>query len=176
MTAIRRSMGGVLAAALTVGSLGLTRTAHAQLSAQAAINVSAVVAGVAPITVTATNDLTFGTVQAGSIGTITNNATNAGRFDVTGQPSLPVLVSFTLPTVLSGPGGGTIPIAFGTADGLFWAPFPTTATPFDPNAVQLLPSLTGGQLTVGIKGAVQPPALTVSGNYTGAITLTVAYQ
>jgi spore coat protein U-like protein len=161
-----------VAALLVAGAFGAGQ-ASAQTSASATANVSATVVGIAPLTATTVNDLDFGTVNAGSSGTVA--PTDAARFLITGEPSFPVNVSFALPGNLAGPGGATIPITFGNADGLLWAPFPTTFTTFNPNGAFATNVDGFGNLEVGITGTVSPPGGTVSGVYTGTITVTVAY-
>ena len=152
----------------------LAGPATAQSTASAAIQAIAFVQGVAPITATGVNDLNFGTVFAGVTTGLTNVASQAGRFEITGEPAAAVSVSFALPVNLAG-AGGTIPIAFGATDGLEWNPFPGASSTFDPN-VPHLTALTGaGTLTIGIAGSVSPPAGTTTGSYTGTITLTVSY-
>lgn len=152
----------------------LAGPATAQATASAAIQAIAFVEGRAPITATGVNDLNFGTVFPGAVTGLTNVASQAGRFNITGEPGEPVSVTFALPVDLAGP-GGTIPITFGNTDGLEWDPFPGASTTFDPN-VPYLTALTGaGTLTIGIQGSVSPPAGTTTGSYTGTITLTVSY-
>jgi hypothetical protein len=102
-------------------------------------------------------------------------ATDAGRFNITGEPSAPVTVSFVLPTVLTGFGSQTIPIAFNNTDGLRWTAFPTSFVTFDPTGPFLTALSATGSLTIGISGTVSPPASTITGNYTGTVTLTVSY-
>jgi hypothetical protein len=128
----------------------------------------------APLTATAVADLDFGTVLAGTTGVPANLATDAGRFDLTGEPNAAITVTYTLPTTLSGV-GGTIPITFGASDGLLWNPFPASFTTFDPHVP--FPVLFGaaGALTVGITGSVAPAIGTVPGSYTAVITLSVEY-
>jgi spore coat protein U-like protein len=162
----------------TLALLGLAvltaKPVEAQSTATASIAAIASVVGVAPLTATGVNDLNFGSVPAGSPTTPASLASQAGRFDITGEPAAPVSVTFTLPTDLTG-AGGTIPITFGTTDGLEWAPFPTAFTTFDPT-VPYLTAIDGtGNLTIGISGTVNPPSGTTTGTYTGTITLTVAY-
>ncbi len=147
--------------------------AAAQFSANASANVSATIVGVAPLTATTVNDLLFGSVTAGTPTTVAE--VDGARFTMTGEPSFPVNVSFALPGTLLGPAAATIPITFSTTDGLLWAPFPTTFTTFNPNAVFNTNMDGTGALEIGIRGTVSPPALTVSGVYTGTITITVAY-
>lgn len=164
----------VAACAAAVLIVGLAaQPAAAQFTANASAAVSATIVGVAPLTATTVNDLNFGSVTAGTPTTVAE--IDGARFLMTGEPSFPVNVSFALPGTLLGPGAATIPITFSTTDGLLWAPFPTTFTTFNPNAV-FSTSMDGtGALEIGIRGTVSPPALTVSGIYTGTITITVAY-
>jgi hypothetical protein len=161
-----------VAALLVIGALEVGQ-ASAQTSASATANVSATVIGIAPLTATTVNDMDFGTVGPGVTATVA--AVNGARFLITGEPSYAVTVSFVLPTDLVGPAGGTIPVTFGNADGLLWAPFPTTFTSFNPNAAFATSMDAVGNLEVGVRGTVTVPAVTVSGVYTGTITVTVAY-
>jgi len=173
MSRFHRSSLATLTVLFAIGVL-MARPATAQTTASASVQAIALVSGVAPITATGVNDLTFGTVIAGTPSTPADPASQAGRFDIGGEPSAGVSVSFTLPIQLAGP-GGNIPISFGTSDGLEWGPFPTAFTTFDPN-VPYLTALSGsGTLTIGITGTVSPPAGTTTGTYTGTITLTVSY-
>jgi spore coat protein U-like protein len=155
-------------------ALVLASPATAQSTANASIQALAFVQGVAPITATGVNDLDFGIVLAGTPTSPTSLASQAGRWDITGEPGAPLTASLTLPLTLDG-AGGSIPISFSATDGLHWNPFPTTSTTFDPN-IPYLTNLDGsGNLTLGISGTVSPPAATTTGNYTGTITLTVSY-
>lgn len=149
------------------------RSAASQTSANASAGVSANVLGLVPLAATTANDLVFGPVAAGSNGTV--SSVDAARFQITGEPSFPVSVTFTLPATLAGPGAATIPIAFGSADGLLWAPFPTTFATFDPTATLTTSLDTSGNLEIGIKGIVSPPLSATPGTYTASITITVAY-
>lgn len=152
----------------------LASPAAAQTTASASIQAIAFVQGVAPITAAGVNDLNFGTVFSGATTGLTNVAAQAGRFDITGEPTANVSVSFALPLTLAG-AGGTIPIAFANTDGLEWGPFPAAFTTFDPNVPRLTALNGSGVLTIGIRGTVSPPAATTTGSYTGTITLTVSY-
>ncbi|MBI3982709.1 MAG: hypothetical protein HY337_07340 [Gemmatimonadetes bacterium] len=167
---------GLIIALTTVPS----SRAAAQVTAAASIDAIALVLGFAPLTASGVNDLQFGSVIAGLVGTIADEAADGGRWDVSGEPGASVSLTFTLPTVLTGP-GGDIPISFGASDGLIWDPFPTTFTTFNPNAVSVTTIIDNsgfpddGTLTVGIIGSVAPALGTTTGTYTGTITLTVAY-
>jgi len=160
--------------ALLLGTSGLAGKAAAQITANASINATANVSGVAPLTATGYQDLTFGAVTAG-----TPKSASTGRFSISGQLSTPVTVSFTLPTVLTASSSSaTIPILFGATDGLNCGttsascPSPTT---FDPNAPFFTTLGSTGALYIGIGGTVTPPTLTTTDVYSGVITLTVSY-
>lgn len=156
-------------------ALAIAAPAVAQTTAVASISATANVSGVAPLTAAGVNDLDFGAVTAGTPKAPTSLANNAGRFNISGQPSTPVTVSFTLPTVLTGAGAATIPITFSNTDGLNWSNYPSTFTTFNPN-VPFFTGLNGtGNLVIGISGTVSPPLLTTTGTYTGTVTLTVTY-
>ena len=147
----------------------LAAPAAAQTTATASINAKASVSGIAALTAAGVNDLDFGVVTAGT------PKTPAGRFNISGQPSTPVTITFTLPTVLTGPAAATIPITFSSTDGLVWHPYPTTSSTFSPSSPFASSLDATGNLVIGISGTVSPPAMTVSGLYTGTITLTVSY-
>lgn len=162
-------------ALLGVAAAGFAPTASAQTSASASINAVAHVLGVAPLTATGVNDLNFGNVTAGTPKSPSSLAADAGRFNISGQPSAPVTVSFALPTVLTGAGSSTIPITFGGTDGILWTSFPVTSSTFNPNAPFFTTLSGAGNLVIGISGTVTPGSSATTGNYTGTITMTVAY-
>lgn len=163
------------AALVGLAGAGFAGNAVAQTTANASVSAVAFVAGIAPLTAAGVNDLQFGTVNAGTSKSPTSLASDAGRFDISGEPSTPVTVSFNLPAVLTGPGSVTIPITFGGSDGLEWTTFPTTSITFNPNGAYLTSLNASGNLTIGISGTVAPPLGTTTGSYTGTIQLTVAY-
>jgi len=173
MSLTKRFAAGAFAGLLCASILAAP--AAAQTTATASINAKAQVSGIAPLTAAGVNDLDFGTVTAGTPFRQTD-PTKQGRFSIAGQPSQPVTVSFTLPTVLTGSGSATIPITFGSSDGIIFSPsFPTVGTTFSP-AAPFVTSLNGsGALVVGITGTVSPPSLTTTGLYQGTVTLTVSY-
>jgi len=157
-----------------LGMSGLTERAAAQITANASINATANVSGVSPLTATGYQDLTFGSVTAG-----TPKSASTGRFSISGQLGTPVTITFSLPTVLTASGSSaTIPILFGATDGLNCGttsascPSPTT---FDPNAPFFTALGATGALYIGVGGTVTPPTLTSTDVYSGVITLTVSY-
>ena len=171
---LTKRFAAVASAGLLCASI-LAAPAAAQTTATATINAKAQVSGIAPLTAAGVNDLDFGTVTAGTPFRQTD-PTKQGRFSVSGQASQPVTVSFTLPTVLTGSGSATIPITFGSSDGIVFSPsFPTVSTTFSPSAPFVTALSGSGSLIVGITGTVSPPSLTTTGLYQGTVTLTVSY-
>ena len=169
-----RSFAGAAALVVIVAGASI-RDASAQVSANAQVNAVALIVGIAGLTAAGVNDLNFGSTNAGTPATPATLATDAARFAISGEPSYPVTITFTLPTVLDGPGFNTIPVSFGGSDGLYWTAYPTTNTTFNPNSA-FATSLDGsGNLIIGLSGTVSPPTGTTTGTYTGVITLTVAY-
>ena len=170
MSRVRSGTAAALVGLLAVA--GLTGRAAAQ--ATASITATANVTGYAPLTASGVNNLDFGAVTAGTPKAPTSLSANAGRYNISGQVSTPVTVNFTLPTVLTGI-SGTVPISFGTTDGLLWSAYPTTHTTFNPNAPFFTTTDGSGNLVIGISGTVSPPLATTTGTYTGTVTLTVSY-
>lgn len=174
MSRVHRFTAASAALAL-LGLSGLTRSAAAQITATTSVNATAFVQGLAPLTAAGVQTLDFGTVNAGTSGSITAPSTNAGRFNIAGEFNRAVFVTFTTPTVLTSAAAATIPISFGGSDGLLWNAAYTTFTTFNPNGT-FATSLDGaGNLIIGIRGTVNPPLGTATGNYTGTVTLTVDY-
>ena len=172
------SRGSRITAALAAGLFAaaiFTAPVAAQTSAMASISAVASVSGIAPLTAAGVNDLNFGIVIAGTPKTPASLAADAGRFNISGEPSTPVSVTFALPTVLNGGGGATVPITFGTTDGLLWAPYPGAHTTFNPNAPFFTSLDVAGSLVIGISGTVSAPLGSTTGSYSGTITMTVAY-
>ncbi len=174
MSRASRFAAVALVGLVAIGSL--STAASAQTSATASVNALAhVTGGLQPLTAAGVNDLNFGIVTAGTPKGPTSLATDAARFNISGEFSYPVTVSFTLPTVLTGGGGATIPITFGATDGLLWTAYPSTHTTFNPNAPFFTTTDATGNLIIGLGGTVSPSVTASNGDYTGTITLTVAY-
>jgi hypothetical protein len=154
--------------------LGLFAASGLAAQTSATAEAKAFVVGIAPLTATWQADLDFGTVSAGTVATPASLASDAARFAIAGEPSTPVTVTFTLPTVLTF-GANTIPISFGGSDGLEWTAYPTTFITFNPNGAYLTSLDGSGDLLIGLSGTVSPPLGSITGLYTGTITMTVSY-
>jgi hypothetical protein len=157
---------------LAVVALVLTGTALQAQTNNASITATASVQ--TPINVVGAQQLSFGNVFPGVNKTVAaSDLTNAGRFDVSGQASTPVTLSFTLPATL-GSAGNTMPIVSYTGvhaqnnaqtGGIAFAP-----------ASGASPSLNAsGALWVWVGAQVQPATNQAAGVYTGSITMTVVY-
>ena len=142
-------------------------------SAQSA-NINATATVFQAITVTGARDLAFGNVFPGVAKTVVVSDATSGRFDLTGQSSGNVNVSFTLPTNLTS-GANNLPI--GTWTGCTNATNTTTGcTSFTPSAGATASAFSGaGALFVWVGGTVSPAANQAAGAYTGVVTLTAAY-
>src|SRR6266516_3715997 len=127
-----------------------------------------------PIDVVGEQQLSFGNVFPGVNKTIAaTDLTNAGRFDVNGQASSPVTISFTLPATL-GSAGNTMPIVSYTGVHA-QNNAQTGGTAFSP-AAGVSPSLNASGALWGWVGAqVQPATNQAAGVYTGSGTKSVVY-
>src|ERR1041385_9139264 len=138
-------------------------------------SISATATVQSPITVTGAQNLTFGNVFPGVVKTVAySDATNAGRFSVTGQASTPVTYSFSLPANLTS-GGNNLPIGS-------WLGYENQSnstsggTAITPSATPTTSTLSGsGALYFFLGATVTPPANQPAGNYSGTVTLTVSY-
>ena len=165
--------------ATTILALGLLALAPQMVEAQvgqgdnASINATATV--LAQLTVTGQNDLAFGQVIPGIPSTIAaTDVGSAGRFLVSGGGSSTVQLSFDLPGELDGPESATMPITF-ASDAAGWGETNNSlGGTFSPHTTQQ-ESLVNGDLFVFIGGTVSPANDQAQGEYTGEITLNVAY-
>jgi hypothetical protein len=166
MRTISKVVLGLAAAALLV-----TVNANAQ-SQTGSVTASAVVQQ--PINVTGAVNLAFGNVFPGVSKTITVAAATAGRFDVTGQASTPVLISFVLPANLTS-GANNLPI--GTWTGHHnTVNAPAGGTNFTPSAATTNSTFSGtGTLFVFVGATVTPATNQVAGTYNGTVQMTVTY-
>ncbi len=154
----------MLASALSTPCLAQTQSA----------NILATATVMQPINVAGATNLAFGSVFPGLARTIAVNAAGAGRFDVTGQASAPVFVSFVLPANLTS-GANTLPIGSWTGH-RNTVNNPTTGTSFTPSAATTAATFSGtGQLFVFVGATVTPATSQTAGVYNGTIQMTVTY-
>src|SRR5437867_12751239 len=102
MYMIRKACFGALALVLTAVAAASAQGVNGSISATAQVQT--------PITVTGTQNLSFGNVFPGVAKAVAyTDAANAGKFSVAGQASTPVTYSFTLPANLTS-AGNNLPI------------------------------------------------------------------
>ena len=159
---------------LSLAVLALVISASAVQAQTNNASITATASVQTPINVIGAQALDFANVFPGVNKTVlSTNLTNAGRFDVAGQASTPVTLSFTLPATLSS-GANTMPID--TYTGIS-APVSTQVggVAFNP-VVGANPTLSGaGALYVWIGARVVPATNQTAGVYTANVTMTVVY-
>jgi spore coat protein U-like protein len=157
---------------LCAAVIGLAATEVQGQTQTATILASATV--MQPINVVGAVNLAFGSVFPGVARTVAVNTAGAGRFDVTGQPSAPVFVSFVLPANLTS-GANTLPIGTWTGH-QNTVNNPTSGTNFTPSAAMTTATFSGtGQLFVFVGATVTPATNQAAGVYNGTIQITVTY-
>lgn len=159
---------------LSLAVLALVISASAAQAQTNNASITATASVQTPINVIGAQALSFGNVFPGVNKTVAaSDLTNAGRFDVTGQASTPVTLSFTLPASLSS-GANTMPIDTYTAIHADNSS-QTSGTLFSPVAgASPTLSATGG-LFVWVGARVVPATNQAQGVYTANVTMTVVY-
>lgn len=157
------------ASAVVAALFSLATAAQAQSA-----NIQALATVYQPISITGTRDLDFGTVFPGVAKSIGVAAATSGQFQLGGQASGNVNLTFTLPTNLVF-GANNLPI--GTWTGCTSATNTTAGcTAFTPSGTATGSAFSGaGALWVFVGATVTPAAAQAAGNYTGTVTLTAAY-
>ncbi len=155
--------------AFVAAFLSLATVAQAQSA-----NINATATVFQAMTVTGARDLDFGNVFPGVAKAVAVSAATSGRFDLTGQASANVDLTFTLPANLTS-GANNLPI--GTWTGCSNGTNTTTGcTAFTPSAAPSSTAFSGaGALFVFVGATVTPAANQAAGNYTGTVTMTAAY-
>ncbi len=158
-------VSAVLAALLSLG-------ASAAMAQSASITATANV--YQAMTITGARTLDFGNVFPGVAKTVGVAAATSGRFDLTGQASANLDLTFTLPTNLTS-GANNLPI--GTWTGCTNSTNTTTGcTAFTPSAAATATAFSGaGALFVWVGGTVTPGAAQAAGVYNGTVTMTGVY-
>jgi hypothetical protein len=129
--------------------------------------------GQRPISVTGVQSLAFGTLLPG-IPTIVarTDAAKSGQFTLTGPHHSQAQLTFTLPAVLTGPGGATLPLLFGASDaGYSQSQNIGGQIGFDPKQPFLITFSGQGRGSVFLGGTARPAPTQRAGSYTGTITL-----
>lgn len=165
---------------VTLGALILPARAAAQgSSGSVAANAVVVTVG---MTITIVRDLNFGTVTTGIATTLQPTAANAGAWQATGNPNALVIITFTLPTLLTNiqaAPGSTMPIAF-AANSARWRRAnnnPVGANVFNPTTGTLgrFGPAANPTLYVWLGGTVNPLPTAKPGIYRGTIIASLDY-
>jgi hypothetical protein len=129
-----------------------------------------------PISVTGAQSLTFGTLLPGVPTSVSRtDPARSGQFTLTGPHRGQASLVFTLPAVLLGPGGATLPVVFGAGDGGY-SQSQTIGSQigFDARQLFVITLSQQGRGSVYLGGTAQPGPTQRAGAYTGTIILTVA--
>jgi hypothetical protein len=121
-------------------------------------------------------NLNFGDVLPGvPVNVLATDAVRAGQFDITGPPSAPIEITFTLPEALTTLGGASMPISFGDMSAGF-SPSGSIASQdlFNPLAAKRVTLSELGRGSGFVGGALNPPTTQPSGSYSAPVTITIA--
>lgn len=130
-----------------------------------------------PIRVLGVRALTFGSLIAGTPSSVLRtDPARAGQFDLMAQNREVVLVSFSLPSAMSGPAGASLPVMFsGTDAGFSQEQTIGDQVAFDPRTTYTGTMSRQGRASIFLGGTAMPAFNQPPGNYSGTVTLTIAY-
>jgi len=133
-------------------------------------------AGQRPITVTGVQTLGFGTLLPGVPATVARtDPVNSGQFTIAGPHGTQAQLTFTLPSVMTGPAGATLPLVFGGGDaGYSQTQNIGSQVGFDPTQPFVVSFSQQGLGSVFLGGTARPGPGQRAGTYAGTITLNVA--
>jgi hypothetical protein len=153
---MRGARAALIVAALTVVA---ATNAHSQRSA------------------TGVRDLAFGAVLPGvPTNVLPNDIARSGQFEIRGQFDDPVEITFSLPSVLNGPGAASMPVSFGTMSaGFSTSGSVTNQVFFDPRVPFRINLSSTGQGSGFIGGVLSPSGTQPAGSYAASVTITVAF-
>jgi Domain of unknown function (DUF4402) len=129
------------------------------------------------IRVTGQRSLTFGTLLPGLNHTVLRtDPLSSGMFDVRARRFSQVQLVFSLPAVMRGPAGATLPLTFGPNDAGFSATQSVNnQVGFDPRTAFVTTFGLRTRATVFLGGTARPQPSQRAGSYSGTVTLTVVY-
>ena len=131
----------------------------------------------AQVNVRAVRGLAFGTVIPGVPSVVSRtDPLDSGWFELRGGNFLTFIqLTFTLPTVLNGPLGATMPLSFATNDaGYSFTNSVNSQTAFNPHQpYTTIKGIGGGATGVFLGGSVSPALNQRAGSYTGTVVLSV---
>jgi hypothetical protein len=121
--------------------------------------------------------LAFGSLLAGAPTTVLRtDPANSGQFDLTAQNNDVVILSFSLPSSMSGPSRASLPVAFSGSDAGFSSAQSSGAqVAIEPRQSYVATMSQQGRGSVFLGGTVAPAFNQRPGSYSATITLTVMY-
>ena len=129
------------------------------------------------ITVIALRDLRFGTLFPGIPEVVLpTQGGSAGRYRIVGPGNMEIVMTFTLPAVMVGPGAATMPLSYWANDAIYeprggGAPPPVAFDPAVP-FINQLPN--NGRARIFLGATATPSFSQTAGDYLAAVVLTVA--
>ncbi len=167
-------------ALLLAAGLVLPSRLHAQGAASVSADAVVVTVG---MTLSTLRDLNFGTVIKGVPTTVLPIAATAGEWQVSGSPNAFVVISFTLPTVLTNiqalP-GSTMPITFDATSAIWRRATnnPAGGNIFNPatGALGRLGPPPNPDMYIWLGGTVNPALTATPGIYQGTGVVSLVYQ
>lgn len=135
-----------------------------------------VLAAQRPLRATGVRGIGFGMVIPGIPQPVAStDPMRSAEFDIMGPNRGSLLLSFTLPTVLTSPGGGAMPIVFGPSSaGYSSSQAIGNQVAFDPSQPYTAALGNTGRGSVFLGATLQPAASTPAGDYSAPITITLA--
>lgn len=126
---------------------------------------------------TAVRDLGFGSALPGVPTTVlATDLARSGQFEITGEINDPVQIMFSLPSVLSGPGGATMPVSFTDLSAGFSVSGSITNQVFFNPRLPFSTNLSStGRGTGFLGGVLSPSGTQPAGSYGGSVSITVAF-
>jgi hypothetical protein len=121
--------------------------------------------------------LAFGALLSGAPTTVLRtDPANSGQFDLTAQNNDVVILTFSLPSSMSGPSGASLPLSFSGSDAGF-SPSQSIGAQvtFDPRQSYVATMSQQGRGSVFLGGTATPAFNQRPGSYSATITLTVMY-
>ena len=155
----------------------MRRTRHLLLGIGALL-LSARAGEAQAIQVTGIQGVSFGSMVPGiSKAVPRTDALNAARFDIKGAGSgRMVELQFSLPAVLTGPGGASLPLSYTAGDAGFSAQQAIgNQTGFDPRTAFIATLSGNGRGSVFLGCRASPAVNQPAGSYSATLTLSVAY-
>ncbi|MGH7704182.1 MAG: hypothetical protein ACREMO_13895 [Gemmatimonadales bacterium] len=137
-------------------------------------------AGASPLSaqlqVNAIRSLAFGTVIPGVASSVSpSDPVKSGQLQIKSATGRTVLIVFTLPTMLNGPAGATMPISFGASDAIaVGASTNNIPVTFDPRVPFIItPVSPPPRMNIFLGGKVTPATNQRAGSYSNTIVMTV---